>query len=406
MKSEIFMEKDFTPKTAYRGALLAMLVPLGVALLIGMIFLIITPDGDGIIVNVLSSLFTEISFVLVAYYLCKKNQINFWTSTKINTKPKTGAICWAIGLSIVCLFLFSPIISLWESLLSLIGYNVQAELSYDLTSPGWIVYAFIGVALIPALCEETLFRGVILNGTRPLGKKFCLLYSALCFCLMHLSLQQLPYTFILGLISGLFMYYTQSIWPSVIFHFTNNATVLLWMCIPSIEVTLFGWWENLGVGLVVVETLIVEADGTALATILSDAGTGTLRGRQVEARVHRVTGEFHVAAVLDGAVALDVGDGLVAGVGDALSIGRAAGQKQQQGQDGEKDAGGHGFHLCFFHRWRRRFRISSILGRVTCRCVFSGCSSSNLIRMPASITSPNSSLMPAPNDFIVGDIFI
>lgn len=251
------MEKDITPNTSSRGALLGILVPIAVALLIGMIFLVFTPDNDGVIVNVLSSLFTEIAFVLIAFYLSKQNGTNFWVMTKANIKPKSKHIYLAIGLSIACIFLFLPIISLWENLLSTIGYKIQDGLVYDLTNPMWIIYSIFAVALLPAICEETLFRGVVLNGTRSLGIKFCVLYSALCFSLMHLNIQQLPYTFILGIICGLFCYHTHSLWPSVIFHFINNSFVLLLMCVPALQNALFGWWSALPIWAAILIALVL-----------------------------------------------------------------------------------------------------------------------------------------------------
>ncbi len=236
------MEKDVTPNVAKNGALLGILVPILVALFIGMIFFIITPDSDGVLVNVLSSLLTELSFIVIVFLLSRQSGSNFFAMTKANIKPKAKHISTAICISVLCVLLFLPIITLWENLLSSIGYKVQSELGYTLDSAGWIIYSFLAVALLPAICEETLFRGVVLNGTKNHGARFCILYSAICFSLMHLNIQQLPYTFVLGLISGLFFYYTRSLWCSIVFHFVNNAFVLLLMCVPSLQNVLFGWF--------------------------------------------------------------------------------------------------------------------------------------------------------------------
>jgi membrane protease YdiL (CAAX protease family) len=84
-------------------------------------------------------------------------------------------------------------------------------------------------ALIPAVLEELLFRYVPLKLIAPYSRKWCIIYSAICFSLIHCSFVQMPYAFVAGFIFILIDVMLGSVWPSIIMHFLNNAVSVMWM---------------------------------------------------------------------------------------------------------------------------------------------------------------------------------
>lgn len=84
-------------------------------------------------------------------------------------------------------------------------------------------------ALIPAVPEELLFRYVPLKLIAPYSRKWCIIYSAICFSLIHCSFVQMPYAFVAGFIFILIDVMLGSVWPSIILHFLNNAVSVMWM---------------------------------------------------------------------------------------------------------------------------------------------------------------------------------
>lgn len=84
-------------------------------------------------------------------------------------------------------------------------------------------------ALIPAVLEELLFRYVPLKLIAPYSRKWCIIYSAICFSLIHCSFVQMPYAFVAGFIFILIDVMLGSVWPSIILHFLNNAVSVIWM---------------------------------------------------------------------------------------------------------------------------------------------------------------------------------
>jgi len=92
----------------------------------------------------------------------------------------------------------------------------------DKLAPYQLVLSFITTAIVPAICEEFLFRGAILSALKPYGKAPAIVISGVLFGLMHQNIEQLLYTTIAGLVLAWVVYETGSIWVSVLIHFFNN----------------------------------------------------------------------------------------------------------------------------------------------------------------------------------------
>ena len=81
---------------------------------------------------------------------------------------------------------------------------------------------FIMICMVPAFCEEFLFRGAILTNCLPFGRGNAILISSLLFGLMHQNAEQIFYAFGAGLVLGLVYERTGSIWNCVFLHMVNN----------------------------------------------------------------------------------------------------------------------------------------------------------------------------------------
>lgn len=86
----------------------------------------------------------------------------------------------------------------------------------------------VAVAVVPAICEEVLFRGVLVRG---LATRFfplaAIALGAAVFALYHLRVVQLVPTFTLGLLLGYVSLRADSALPGMLAHFTNNAVALV-----------------------------------------------------------------------------------------------------------------------------------------------------------------------------------
>lgn len=86
-----------------------------------------------------------------------------------------------------------------------------------------IIISFMCTALVPAICEEFLFRSCILSNLLPYGKSAAIIGSAVLFALMHNNVRQFFYTAVAGLILGWVYVETRSVWTCTFIHLFNNA---------------------------------------------------------------------------------------------------------------------------------------------------------------------------------------
>ncbi|MBP5308319.1 MAG: CPBP family intramembrane metalloprotease [Clostridia bacterium] len=141
---------------------------------------------------------------------------------KFHPKYAVVGLVMTFGL----LFGFTELNNLFVSALSKLGYSKP-----DMTIPNdewWQLLIWLALAAaMPAFFEEILFRGYVLQGIKNISMPFAVIAGGLLFSLYHQNPQQTPYQFICGAAFFLIAYKSGSIWPGIIMHFVNNATVLI-----------------------------------------------------------------------------------------------------------------------------------------------------------------------------------
>lgn len=112
---------------------------------------------------------------------------------------------------------------------TILGYvgliPITPDISVTLT-PAGLVFALVNICILPAVLEEFVFRGVLLQSMRRFGDGFALVVSAVVFSLLHLNLVQAPIALLMGLVIGYFVIRTGSLWTGIIIHFCNNLLAL------------------------------------------------------------------------------------------------------------------------------------------------------------------------------------
>ncbi|MBQ8292060.1 MAG: CPBP family intramembrane metalloprotease [Clostridia bacterium] len=93
-------------------------------------------------------------------------------------------------------------------------------------------FGFVGVlimvALVPAVFEEVLFRGVLLNGLKKtFSEPTAILLCGAFFALYHQNPAQTVYQFCCGVAFAFVAIRSGSILPTILSHFFNNALILI-----------------------------------------------------------------------------------------------------------------------------------------------------------------------------------
>jgi sodium transport system permease protein len=104
-----------------------------------------------------------------------------------------------------------------------------------------LLWLLLLLALTPAICEEIVFRGVLLGGTRALEPWRAIVLNAVVFGAFHLSFETairfLPTAMLGGLIAWV-VWRTGSIWVGSLMHFANNATLVALTSSPALRAAL------------------------------------------------------------------------------------------------------------------------------------------------------------------------
>lgn len=138
-------------------------------------------------------------------------------------RPRRGILFPALG---ICLGLcsLSNYLSTWVSVLIQERFPDTLPVHQAaLPSEGIpLVLGLISAAVLPAILEELLFRGAILQGARPFGDGFAILLSALAFALCHTTVPQLIPALLAGLLFGFFTVLSGSLWVTIAIHCCYN----------------------------------------------------------------------------------------------------------------------------------------------------------------------------------------
>jgi CAAX protease family protein len=107
-------------------------------------------------------------------------------------------------------------------------YNRQVEAIIGLNNAGEYIIALIIMAFLPALCEETLFRGGLQNFLTRSTKTpwLSIIIVSILFSLAHFSYYGFLSRFFLGVILGFMYQYSGKIWLNILAHFFNNALAI------------------------------------------------------------------------------------------------------------------------------------------------------------------------------------
>lgn len=82
------------------------------------------------------------------------------------------------------------------------------------------------VSLVAGICEEVLFRGVILRGYEKLGNVKAVMFTSLLFGIFHYNIYNLLGPMVLGIVFGSLVLLTKSLWAGIIGHIFNNLLAI------------------------------------------------------------------------------------------------------------------------------------------------------------------------------------
>lgn len=168
--------------------------------------------------------FTALCTIPVMYLFFRKDRKQeIKASTPLNLKAPAKQYLWipvlgtALCLGFNCLIIMTNLAFLSES------YQETSSLFYSAS----FLVQIVGIGLVVPIAEELLFRGIIFKRFRETtGFKWSAICSAIIFAVIHSSMLQLIYTFILGM----FLAYVYEKYGSF------KAPVILHVCVNIVSI--------------------------------------------------------------------------------------------------------------------------------------------------------------------------
>ncbi len=223
--------------------------------IIAMFFISITIGTKNILLSVaLPQIFFVAICIGCAVYL-KYDIKQTFSFNKISVVQILGAIVTGIGMIMLNLVMSSIVSMIVKD--STENLNTSMEL---LTEGRSLPVLLLIIALIPAVCEEILFRGYFYASVRNRVKPiYAITIVSLVFGIYHMNLAQSIVTAIIGMILAVAVYKGKSIFASMIIHFMNNGISVICMQYP--ENSLVTYIDNINTP---IEIILFSVSGAVL----------------------------------------------------------------------------------------------------------------------------------------------
>lgn len=140
--------------------------------------------------------------------------------------PKLGSYWFVVAGMLIVQFLFSMGAATLTDLLFPSMDDSMADVGQ-----GNLLIALLGIAILPPLVEETVFRGVLIERwTAKWRVGVAIVVSAVFFGILHADPVGAG---VFGVIATLLYLRTRSLWPGIIVHFANNFFALVMMRVSA-----------------------------------------------------------------------------------------------------------------------------------------------------------------------------
>lgn len=148
---------------------------------------------------------------------------------RIRMHPIRPEHLWFCGCMLVVMITFGLLISILTGGISSLNGNFTLYDTFIARTNGsaWeLVYIVLAYALLPAFCEETVYRSILCAEYESMGTGVSVTVSALFFAMLHFSFPNFLNYFILGIILASVMYTTRSAFAPMLLHLLYNLFCL------------------------------------------------------------------------------------------------------------------------------------------------------------------------------------
>lgn len=149
-------------------------------------------------------------------------------ASHLRIEPLKGRVAALSVLTAAVAVLFINCVSqLWFILVQCMGGTIPASGVAVPTTVRGLASAVILSAVLPGICEELLFRGLMLSAWEERGSLHAVTTVSLLFTLLHGNLLGIPSEFICGVLLACIVISSGSLFAGMVFHTVFNSTLLI-----------------------------------------------------------------------------------------------------------------------------------------------------------------------------------
>ena len=179
---------------------------------------------------VLGVIVSQVLFALPVVVYMLVNRLSYAETVRFKKMKFTDML-----LSILFGILVQPAITLINALSMVFSKNVTGTSILEIAERVPFLIGLLLVAVLPAIMEETVYRGVFYNEYSKINPLKAALLSGMMFGIMHGNINQFCYAAVLGIVFALLVEATGSILSTMLVHFwTNASSVVLLYIYPKL----------------------------------------------------------------------------------------------------------------------------------------------------------------------------
>lgn len=211
------MNSNYKIKSANKFFVFTMLYMLVAPFLFSIFYMIFSNfiNINLIFTMILSTLFLMAVPVAIYFLVSKQKFAEVVPIKKVSIKN-------LIFITLICISI-QPVMSFLATFGLIFSESVVTDMAYDLASYPFIL-SLIAIAIMPAIFEELLMRGVVAKQYEDLPLKQLALVNGLFFGIIHGNLEQFFYAALLGAVFIYFLKLTGSILAPIYAHFIINGS--------------------------------------------------------------------------------------------------------------------------------------------------------------------------------------
>lgn len=161
-------------------------------------------------------------FALPGLFYCRTREDNYFSNIPVSAMIPSRTLF--LLYTLVVLVLGSMLIQFAVYAIGGSAYSVSTtgQELFEISEQSGPIYVFLALGLVPAVCEEFVFRGILLYEYSPYGKFCAIMISSLAFAMLHFNISGFLSYFFCGVVLGISFYVTQNLFITILLHLISN----------------------------------------------------------------------------------------------------------------------------------------------------------------------------------------